>query len=252
MLPAPGPRHSKPNFTLIPTPTLTNELGNWFGDRKQYPCALEAFQNALKLEPGSAELYYLVGLTLYASGRPEDALKPLGQSIYLMPEVLKPRLLLASALDALQRHQEAQSQWEAALRIDHLSTEALDGMSKSLMAQGDYISAIEVLRDAPRNETLTLDLALAYGKANMLDKASEVLTKALQRNPSSLALTAALVTVLVRQVHYQEAVHLGGEIGAPSSWKSRSAEALSARSGAQWRFRPRAATGSQTACGPPA
>ena len=56
------------------------EIGDWFGDRKQYPCALEAFQNALKLEPGSAKLYYLVGLTIYASGHPEDAIKPLGQS----------------------------------------------------------------------------------------------------------------------------------------------------------------------------
>src|SRR5450631_96657 len=187
------------------------ELGTWFGDHKQYDCALEAFQNGLKLEPGSAKLYYLVGLTLYASGHPQDALKPLGQSIYLLPEVLKPHLLLASALDQLRRHQEAIHEWEAALRIDHLSIEALDGMSNSLMAVGDNSAAIEVLREAPRNETLTLDLALAYGKANMLDKASEVLTKSLQRNPSSLPLTAAMVTVLVRQVHYQEAVHLAAK-----------------------------------------
>ncbi len=141
------------------------QLGNWFGDRKQYPCALEAFQNALNLEPGSAELHYLVGLTLYASGHPEAALKPLGQSIYLMPEVLKPHLLLAAALEKLQRPQEAQSEWASALRIDPVSVEALDGMSKSLMAQGDYVSAIELLREAPHNDTLTLDLALAYGKS---------------------------------------------------------------------------------------
>lgn len=203
---APAPLEAK--LRAQPDADTYKELGNWFGDRKLYPCALEAFQNALKLEPGSAELHYLVGLTLYASGHPEEALQPLGQSIYLMPEVLKPRLLLAAAFDSLQRHQDAQSQWEAALRIDHLSIEALDGMSKSLMAQGDNMSVIEVLRDAPRNETLTLDLAQAYGKANMLDKASEVLGKALQKNPSSLPLTSAMVTVLVRQFHFLEAGHV--------------------------------------------
>ena len=32
--------------------------------------------------------------------------------------------------------------------------------------EGDYSSAIEALRDAPQNDTLTLDLALAYGRAN--------------------------------------------------------------------------------------
>ena len=55
-----------------------------------------------------------------------------------MPEVLKPHLLMASALEQVASPQEARREWEAALRIDHLSTEALDGMSKSLMAQGDY------------------------------------------------------------------------------------------------------------------
>ena len=187
------------------------ELGDWFGDRKQYPCALEAFQNALTLEPGSAKLYYLVGLTIYASGHPEDAIKPLEQSIYLLPEVLKPHLLLASSLEQVQRPQDARLEWEAALRIDHLSVEALDGMSKSLMAQGDYLSAIELLKDAPHNETLTLDLALAYGKARMLDKAEEVLTQALKRNPSSMPVTTALVTVYVNQVHYENAVNLAAK-----------------------------------------
>ena len=203
-----GPPALEAKLRAQPDADTYTELGDWFGDRKQYPCALEAFQNALKLEPGSAKLYYLVGLTLYASGHPEDAIKPLGQSIYLMPEVLKPHLLLASALEQVQRPQEAQSEWEAALRIDHLSTEALDGMSKSLMAQGDYVSAIELLREAPHNDTLTLDLALAYGKARMLDKAEDVLTQGLKRNPSSMVLTAALITVYVNQVHYENAVHL--------------------------------------------
>src|SRR5580658_5062543 len=203
-----GPKALEAKLASHPDADTYTEIGTWFGDHHQYDCALEAFQNGLKLEPGSAQLYYLVGLTLYASGHPQEALKPLGQSIFLMPEVLKPHLLLASALDQVQRYQDAITEWEAALRIDHLSTEALDGISRSLMALGDYTSAIEALREAPHNETLTLDLALAYGKANMLDKASEVLTKFLQKNPSSIPVTAAMVTVLVRQVHYQEAVHL--------------------------------------------
>lgn len=187
------------------------EVGDWFGDRKQYPCALEAFRGALKLEPGNAKLYYLVGLTLYASGHPEEAIQPLGQSVHLTPEVLKPHLLLASALEQLHRPQEALAEWEAALRIDRSSPEALDGMSNLLMKQRDYLSAIELLKDAPRNETLTLDLALAYGLNRMLDKAEEVLTQAMKQNPSSLALTAALVKVYVNQVHYENAVNLAAK-----------------------------------------
>jgi tetratricopeptide (TPR) repeat protein len=206
-----GPQALEAKLRAHPDADTYTELGDWFGDRKQYPCALEAFQSALKLDPVSAKLYYLVGLTLYVSGHAEDAIKPLGQSIRLLPEVLKPHLLLASALEELHRPQEAQSEWAAALRIDHLSNEALDGMSRSLMAQGDYLSAIELLREAPRNVTLTLSLGLAYGKARMLDKAEDVLTQGLKRNPSSMALTSALVTVYVNQVHYENAVHLAAK-----------------------------------------
>ncbi len=206
-----GPPVLEAKLRAHPDADTYTELGDWFGDRNQYPCALEAFQKALQLEPGSAKLYYLVGLTIYASGHPEDAIKPLGQSIYLMPEVLKPRLLMASALEQVHRPREARVEWEAALRIDHLSIEALDGMGKSLMAQGDYPSAIELLKDAPRNETLTLDLAVAYGKARMLDQAVDVLTQALKRNPSSMPLTTALVTVYVNQVHYENAVNLAAK-----------------------------------------
>jgi len=203
-----GPKALEDQVKAHPDADTYAEIGNWFGDRKQYDCALEAYQAGLKLEPGSSKLFYLIGLALYVSGHPQEALKPLGQSIFLMPEVLKPHLLLAAALEQLGRHQEARSEWESALRIDHRSTEALDGMSKSLIGEGDYPSAIELLREGPHNETLTLDLAMAYGKNKNLDKASEVLTEALRKNPSSIPLTTALVTVYVNQVHYEDAVHL--------------------------------------------
>jgi tetratricopeptide (TPR) repeat protein len=206
-----GPKELEAKLRSHPDADTYTELGDWFGDRKQYDCALDAFQSGLKLEPGSAKIFYLVGLTQYASGHPGEALKPLGQSIYLMPEVLKPHLLLANALEQLRRPQEARSEWAAALRIDRLSTEALDGMSKSLIAGGDAQSAIELLRQAPHNETLTIDLALAYGRAKMLDKAEVVLTEALKRTPSSLPITAALVTVYVNRVHYEDAVKLASK-----------------------------------------
>ena len=97
-----GPQALEAKLRAHPDADTYTELGDWFGDRKQYPCALEAFQSALKLDPVSAKLYYLVGLTLYVSGHAEDAIKPLGQSIRLLPEVLKPHLLLASALEILR------------------------------------------------------------------------------------------------------------------------------------------------------
>jgi tetratricopeptide (TPR) repeat protein len=184
------------------------ELGNWFGDHNQYDCAVDAFRSALQFEPGSAELYYLVGLSLYSSGNAQDAVTALEKSVFLLPEVLKPRLILASAFEQLQRRDEAMIEWQAALRIDHRSKEAIDGMSKALMATGDYPSAIGLLRSAPHDESLTLDLAEAYGRSGDLADAEKTLTQALRLNPSSLRLTNALTIIMVNQTRFEDALHL--------------------------------------------
>jgi tetratricopeptide (TPR) repeat protein len=187
------------------------ELGTWFGDHRVYDCAEQTYRAALKLEPGSAQLYYLVGLSLYSAGRAEDAIDPLQRSIFLLPEVLKPHLLLGAAYDQLHRSDEAKAQWQAALQIDPHSPEALDAVSKALIEERDYGSVIQLLRSVPYNEDLTLDLALAYGKSKMLDDAEKVLTKALRAHPASMRLSSALTTVYINQVRYQDAVRVARE-----------------------------------------
>ncbi|HEY4903162.1 MAG TPA: tetratricopeptide repeat protein [Candidatus Sulfotelmatobacter sp.] len=206
-----GPQPLEAKLHADPDVQTYIDLGTWFGDHRNYDCAVETFRAALKLEPGSAQLYYLVGLSLYSAGRMEDAVEPLGRSIYLLPEVLKPHLLLGAAYDRLQRRDEAKAQWEAALQIDPHSTEALDAVSKSLMADGDYASVIQLLRAVPYNEDLTLDLALAYGKSQMFDEADKILIRALRAHPASIRLSSALTTVYINQVRYQDAVHVAAQ-----------------------------------------
>ena len=62
--------------------------------------------------------------------------------------------------------------FRAALKIDPHFRPAIDRMAKSLIAGGDYSAAINLLRSAPRDEELTLDLATANGRAGMADEAS--------------------------------------------------------------------------------
>ncbi len=187
------------------------QLGTWFGDRKQYACAVDAYRAALKLEPGSARLSYLLGLGLYYAGNPQEAVSSLQQSIQLMPEVLKPHLILAGALGQLHRMDEAKAEWEAALKIDPRSTIALDGLSKSLIAAGDYRSVIELLHSSPPSEDLTLDLARAYDMGGMPDEAAKTLDQAVRAHPSSLRLSEALVMILARQAHFEEAAALAAK-----------------------------------------
>ena len=101
--------------------------------------------------------------------------------------------------------------FRSALKIKPDSRSALDGLAKSLNANGDYTSVISLLRPVHLDEPLTLDLALAYAKTDRLDDASEILTRALETTPSSLPLTNALVTVEVNQGRLEEAAKLAGK-----------------------------------------
>jgi Flp pilus assembly protein TadD len=203
-----GPPALQAKLHAHPDADTYTALGNWFEEHSQYDCAVDSFRSALQLEPGSAELYYLVGLTLYTSGHAEEAVTALEKSVFLLPEMLKPRLVLGSALEQVGRRKDAMIEWEAALRIDHLSKEAIGGMSKALMADGDFPTAITLLRSAPHDENLTLLLSEAYGRAGMLSEAAKTLTDALRVRPGSLRLTNALAVVMVNQSRYQDAVHL--------------------------------------------
>ncbi|MGH9529816.1 MAG: tetratricopeptide repeat protein [Terriglobales bacterium] len=189
-----------------PAAAAYSERGFWFGNHGQYACAAESYKAAVKLDPHSPDLLYLLGLSLYSSHHPQEAIAPLQQSVRLKPEALKPHIILAFTLGQLGRNEDAKAQWEAALQIDPHSTTALDGLAKLLIASGDYSSAIGLLRSGPPDENLTLDLADAYSKAGTLDAATDVLAQALNANPSSLPLSTALVASLVRQVRYEDAV----------------------------------------------
>ena len=181
-------RHAK---TLI-------ELGTWFDRHQQYPCAVQSYRSALKLDPASPKIFELLGASLYSSGDLGASADALKQSIRLAPNNLSSRVQLATVLEQLQSQDEAKAQWQAALRIDSQSQAALDGLSQHLIAEGDYAGAIVLLRSAKLNERLTLDLAQAYGKAGMLREAEQLLRAALS-NASSYPLVNALATVYVNQ-----------------------------------------------------
>ena len=206
-----GPQEMQTRLRSRPDADGYAELGTWFGDHNQYACAVQTFQSALKLEPKSGRLYYLIGLSWYSSGKMDAAVPALEKSVHLAPGVLQPHLLLASALEQSQQHGEARAEWQAALKLDPKSAIALDGLSKSLIAGGDYGSVISHLQSFPRDENLALDLAQAYDKAGMPTEAGKTLEDALAKNPESLLLGGALVAVLVREAHFEHAAQLAAK-----------------------------------------
>lgn len=205
---APAPLRAK--LQTHPDAQVYAEAGIWFGEHQNYLCASDSFRSALKLEPSSPKLHYLLGLSLHSSGRTEEAISALRRSVELDGKALPPRLALGAALSERERYEEAKTQWENALRIDPESRVALDGLSKALLADGDYAGVIGLLSSLRRDEDQTLALAQAYARSGMLTEATQVLKQSLDSDPGSLKVAAALVTVLIRQGQYADATQISG------------------------------------------
>ena len=195
-------------------PTTENAvvLGSWYASHKQFDCAVTTFRTAMTADPRSAQLHYLAGLAYVEDNQPTSALPELEKAVQLDPAVIKPHLMLAFILDRAGRQQEAETQWHQALAIDAKSSIALEGLSQDLLERKAFIDVVLLLRNAPRNEKLSINLASALGNLNMLDEAHDVLTEALNAHPSSLPLSSALIVVLVKQVRFQDAINLAQHI----------------------------------------
>jgi tetratricopeptide (TPR) repeat protein len=184
-----------------PTGETYASLGNWFADRKRFDCAATAFASASRLQPKSASLAYLWGLSLGSAGQDDRALAPLHQAIRLDPNDIRAHLVLAAALDRMKRTAEGEAEWRAALAIDPESAVALDSLSQHFVDQKDYSSLIALL-DKPGKERLrtpvqSLNLGVAYAGRAELDKAANVLREGLNNNPDSLPIANELAVVLM-------------------------------------------------------
>ena len=203
-----GPQALVARLQAQPTTDNAIVLGSWYASHKQFDCAVTTFRGALKKDPKSPQLNYLVGLALVDGGHPADAVSALQESVRLDSQVIKPHLMLAYVYDRIGQHAEAEEQWKQALAIDPKSTQALEGLTLDMLSRHDYKGVVLLLQSAPHTEKLAIDLAQALGNLDYLDEARTVLEQALNASPKSVPLASALTVVLIKQLRYQDAINL--------------------------------------------
>ncbi len=114
-------------------------------------------------------------------------------------------MILAAALEKLERKAEAKAEWQAALKIDPHSASALDGLARNLLDENKAAEVVDLLAPTPADESLILDLAQAYQRLKRFEDASQLLTRSLGSRPSSVTLSNMLARVEIQQFHYQAA-----------------------------------------------
>src|SRR5581483_8552285 len=109
------------------------------------------------------------------------------------------------ALSKTGKQDEAIEDFRAILRQDPRSVRALDGLTKALIDEKRYTAAIAALKDAPEDEVLRLNLAIAYSKNGSLDEAVNVLSAIAKDRPDYGQAHLNLGIIYTQQNRFNEA-----------------------------------------------
>ena len=203
--PCRGPAELERDLAAKPSAAAYNAKGAYFAAKKQLGCALAAFEAAVRLEPGSADSHFNLGLALRDKREDKRAMQEFRTAVRLDPAMeVAHRALGTTLLDSGQAA-EAETEFQTALRLQPRSTDALDGLSKSLIEQKRYTAALEVLKQAPPADPgLQMNLAVALTRSGNPEQAVEVLKTLLKADPSLSEAHSNLAVVYALQNRFRE------------------------------------------------
>jgi tetratricopeptide (TPR) repeat protein len=146
-----------------------------------------------------------LALALLEKGDHKSAAEEFRIVLIRKPDLLAAHNGLASALRETGQLDAAQSEFRAALKIDPLSVDALSGLTKILIEQKRYSAAIQCLQDAPADNGLQLNLAIAYSKNGDKDQAIAILSSLVKSQPDLALAHFNLASVYAQQNRFREA-----------------------------------------------
>lgn len=189
-----------------PSADSYNQLGSYFGQEDRYPCAIAAFRASLRLDPKSWQTHSYLGMALLANHQSRSAVTELQRSLQINPDQPNLHMTLGAAFSQLNQIDAAIAEFKAVLRADPKSVTALDWLSKSLISEKRYDAAISVLKNAPPDVVLQLNLVIAYSKTEDNETAIQILTQMIKDRPAYEPAYAALASIYTQQNRLEDAV----------------------------------------------
>ena len=200
-----GPTELEHAIATHPTAGAYDALGAYFGEQKQLSCAIPAFRSALRLAPQSWEAHYDLAIALLQHGDAAQAARELHAASNLKPGTPRIQLALGVALNQSNQSAAAIDVFKSVLKSDPKSIPALDGLTKALIAEKRYSAAISYLKDAPPDEVLALNLAIAYSKNGNTTEAQQVLSAIVKEHPDYAQAHVNLAILYTQQSRYRDA-----------------------------------------------
>jgi tetratricopeptide (TPR) repeat protein len=145
-----------------PPARVYDAVGVWFAGKGDLKCAVEAFKQALRLEPQLAEAHFDLGLVRQSQKQPEAAISEFRVALQDDPALLVAHCALGSSLvDST----DAEAEFHKALAVDPQLVCALDGMAQVLAKEKRYDAAIDYWRQALGIQPDAPDLQIALATA---------------------------------------------------------------------------------------
>lgn len=182
--------------------TSLSYLGDAYALQGRFGKATAAFQEALRLRPGSVTIHLQLGLAFLQQGRPVEAVEVLQSARRLDPDDPVVAYHGAVALAAAERSADAAALLETVLRLDPGHAEAQHRLGTIRAAEGRTAEGLRHLGEAVRlNPSLVEarnDLGVAYARLGRFDDAARAFEAALRLRPSDPEIHTNLGMALLR------------------------------------------------------
>jgi len=169
-------------YTTLPEEKTTRDLiaeGNAFLGQGKYDEALQAYDNALQLDPRLADAWYDKGVVLNKQGKYDQAIAAYDEAIELNPEFAYAWCNKGDSLQKEGNYEDAIKAYDKAIELDPSDAYPLNNKGVVLSKQGKYEDAIEAFDqalgiDSNNEETLsnkrTAEAALAKKQPSTVEQ----------------------------------------------------------------------------------
>lgn len=184
------------SLSLKQHPRTYTNLGATYRRMGNFDKAEDAYAKALALDPQSALAYFGLGMVRAARGEEEKALAAYAHVLELDPEMSAVHVNVGALYAAKGKYQEAIDAYDRALTIDPFSADAYYNRAVTLADLQRYKEAVESYEKAidlqPQAVPARINLALLYARDGERNKAIEQFRAILRIDPKNPAALSAL------------------------------------------------------------